>query len=107
MTLTQFGIALLVFCTVIEGAGQVCLKKSSASARRWLWVVGGTALLVSQGVVYTYTLQWIDISTAYPLGALSFVVVALLSRGLLAETITRRRWLGVCLIMAGCMCIAM
>ena len=46
-------------------------------------------------------------STAYPLGALSFVVVALLSRWLLREIITPVRWMGVGLIMAGCALIAL
>jgi undecaprenyl phosphate-alpha-L-ara4N flippase subunit ArnE len=107
MSITQFGIVLIVLCTVIEGIGQVCLKKSSTAKRRAVWVVGGTFLLIGQGVLYTYTLQWLDISTAYPLCALSFVVVALLSRWLLAETITPMRWAGVGLIMAGCVLIAL
>ncbi len=106
MSMAQFGILLIILCTVIEGIGQVCLKKSSTTAHRALWVGGGTFLLISQGLLYTYTLQWLDISTAYPLGALSFVVVAFMSRWLLAEIITPARWAGIALIMAGCALIA-
>ena len=106
MTVAQLGMLLVLACTLAEGAAQVCLKKSTAAASGFGWVGVGIALFIVQGIGYTCALRWLDISTAYPLGALSFVVVTLLSRWMLGEAITPQRWMGVGLIMAGCMMIA-
>jgi len=46
-------------------------------------------------------LRTLDISTAYPLGALSFVSVTLFSLWLLHEVISPKRWLGLTLIVCG------
>jgi len=108
MTIIQFGMFLIILCALIEGVAQTCLKKSTLSAGSRLgWISGGVILFAAEAGLYTYALQWIDISTAYPLGALCFVAVAILSRWLLAESITPQRWMGIGLIMAGCTLIAL
>jgi len=70
------GIVLVVASSAVEGLGQVCLKQSAtlpADKRRWLSL--GIALFVVEALLYSGALQSLDISTAYPLGALSFVSV--------------------------------
>jgi undecaprenyl phosphate-alpha-L-ara4N flippase subunit ArnE len=96
------GITLVVASSTIEGFAQVCLKQSATvvtEKRRWLWL--GIALFVLEALLYSGALRSLDISTAYPMGALSFVSVTLFSSWLLNETITRKRWLGLGLIVCG------
>ena len=102
MSPTSIGILLVVLAAAIEGFGQIFLKKSTLEhVRRPVWIVSGTAVLAVQAVVYTGALNFLDVSTAFALGTLSFVSVALLSKWLLREPVTIRRWVGVGLIMAG------
>ncbi len=96
------GITLVVASSTIEGFAQVCLKQSATvvrEKRRWLWL--GIALFVVEALLYSGALRSLDISTAYPMGALSFVSVTLFSGWLLNETINRKRWLGLGLIVCG------
>ena len=51
--------------------------------------------------LWTVVLHRLDVSVAFPMGSLSFVGVALLSRALLGEAVDRMRWIGVLCILAG------
>lgn len=96
------GITLVIASSTIEGVAQVCLKQSAtivAKKKRWLWL--GIALFIVEALLYSGALQSLDISTAYPMGALSFVSVTLFSSWLLNESIGRKRWLGLGLIVCG------
>jgi drug/metabolite transporter (DMT)-like permease len=102
MTLTAVGVVLVIVCTIIEGFGQVSLKKSvlgGGTVRPWLCL--GAGLLLIEALLYTGALRLLDVSTAYPIGSLSFVAVTVLSRWLLGERITAERWAGVALIVVG------
>ena len=102
MTGPLVGIALVILSSAIEGFAQVCLKRSavlSAGKRQWLGL--GIVLFIFEALFYTDALQSLDISTAYLLGALSIVSVTLLSRWLLNESIDRKRWIGMGLIVCG------
>jgi multidrug transporter EmrE-like cation transporter len=101
-TLPVAGITLVIASSTIEGFAQVCLKQSAtvvAEKRRWLWL--GIALFILEAFLYSGALRSLDISTAYPMGGLSFVSVTLFSSWLLNETIGRKRWLGLGLIVCG------
>jgi drug/metabolite transporter (DMT)-like permease len=102
MSQTTLGVGLVVLCTMVEGFAQLFLKKSSLAllGKRW-WAALGITLFVLEALLYTGALQFLDVSTAYPIGSLSFVVVTVLSRLLLGETVSRTRWFGVCLIIIG------
>ena len=96
------GIALVVASSAVEGFAQVCLKQSATvvtDKRRWLWL--GIALFIVEAILYSGALHFLDVSTAYPMGALSFVSVTLFSSWLLNETISRKRWVGLGLIVCG------
>ncbi len=101
------GIILVVVSSAIEGFAQVCLKKSAVlPARKAAWLALGIVLFVFEALLYTGALQSLEISTAYPLGALSFVAVILFSRWLLGEAIDLKRWLGLGLIVCGAALVA-
>ena len=102
MTAPLMGIVLVILSSAIEGFAQICLKRSamlSDGKLRWLGI--GVMLFIFEALFYTGALKSLDISTAYPLGALSLVSVTLLSRWLLNETIDRNRWIGLGLIVCG------
>jgi multidrug transporter EmrE-like cation transporter len=102
MTPLLVGIMLVVTASAVEGLAQVCLKRAatpSANKRRWLSL--GIVLFIVEALLYSAALRSLDVSTAYPLGALSFVSVTVFSRWLLNEKISPQRWLGLALIVCG------
>jgi drug/metabolite transporter (DMT)-like permease len=102
MSGTGFGTLLVILCTVLEGFGQVFLKKSVLPPFRWpLWGSLGVGLLSLEAVAYTKALIYLDVSIAYTISSLNLIAVALCSQWLLREKVTRIRWLGICLIFAG------
>ncbi len=102
MSATLAGIVLVLLSSAIEGFAQVCLKRSAiVSTGKFRWVILGVSLFIFEALFYTGALQRLDISTAYPLGALSFVSVTLFSRWILTETVDPRRWMGLALIVCG------
>jgi drug/metabolite transporter (DMT)-like permease len=102
MTPTAFGVLLVVVSTMVEGFGQIFLKRSALDvARRHRWILLGVAVLIVEVVLYSGALRFLAVSTAFPITSLSFVMVTLLSWQLLGERVTPLRWVGVGLILLG------
>ena len=102
MSPTAFGVLLVMVSTMVEGFGQIFLKKSSLDmARRRRWVLLGVLILMAEIVLYSGALRFLAVSTAFPITSLSFVMVTLLSRWLLGEEVAPLRWVGVGLILVG------
>jgi drug/metabolite transporter (DMT)-like permease len=102
MSSTMFGILLVVLCSIIEGFGQVFLKKSVLGAAQWIfWVTLGIAFYVLQTLIYVGALRFLQVGIANPISSLSFVTVAVLSQWFLRERVTKMRWIGIGLILIG------
>ena len=102
MSPTALGVLLVVVSTMVEGFGQIFLKKSALDvARRHHWILLGVGVLIVEVVLYSGALRYLSVSTAFPITSLSFVMVTLLSRWLLGESVTPLRWTGVGLILIG------
>jgi len=102
MTQTVTGVLLVVLCSIIEGIAQTSFKRSALETlRRARWLSVGIALFVVEALIYTIALQFVEVSTAFPIGSISFVVVTILSRYVLNELVTGVRWIGVALVVAG------
>ena len=102
MSAMLVGVLLVIVSSAIEGFAQVCLKRSAiVPTGKYRWIVLGVSLFIFEALFYTGALQRLDVSTAYPLGALSFVSVTLFSRWILNETVDRGRWIGLTLIVCG------
>ena len=71
------------------------------TALKNLWVVAGIILLLGFFASYLSALSWADLTFVLPSTAISYVIVALLSRFWLHEHITVFRWLGILLIVCG------
>lgn len=114
------GIAVLVVAMAVESFAQLFLKIGAAGGPRILaescqrfvsrwplgsipatWFVLGSFAYVLEISLYTFALHFLDVSVAFPMGSLCFVGVALLSRALLGEAVTRVRWLGIGFILLG------
>ncbi len=107
MSLKLIGMLLVLACTGVEGLAQICLKQSSRQpARRIRWIGVGVAMFVVEALLYTAALQRLEVSVAYSLGAMSFVVVALGAAWLLGESLPITRQLGIACIVAGCAVLA-
>jgi drug/metabolite transporter (DMT)-like permease len=107
VTGAHFGVALVLAATLIEGFAQVFLKKAALSpGGKTGWRVLGFATFGVEALVYTWSLRFVAVSVAFPLGSLSFVAVTLLSRCLLRETVDRNRWFGIFLILVGASLVA-
>lgn len=65
------------------------------------WVVAGIALLVLFFVSYLTALSWADLTYVLPASAIGYVVMALLAKFFLHETVPLTRWMGILLITAG------
>ena len=99
---TTIGVLLVVICTLLEGVGQVFLKKSVLGAVRWyLWISFGVVILLLDPVIYSEALLFLDVGAAYAISSLNLISITLMSRCLLGEKVTRMRWIGVCLIFIG------
>jgi|SRR5215813_10541129 len=102
MTQALAGVLLVLLCAIIEGFAQLFLKKSALTpAARKRWIAAGIAFFILQALIYTVALRLVEVSTAFPMGSVAYVVVAVFSRSMLDEQVTRIRWLGVGLIMLG------
>jgi drug/metabolite transporter (DMT)-like permease len=107
VSLKLIGMLLVLACTGVEGLAQICLKQSTRQpARRIRWIGVGVALFVVEALLYTAALQRLEVSVAYSLGAMSFVVVALGAAWLLGESLPIARQLGIVCIVAGCAVLA-
>jgi drug/metabolite transporter (DMT)-like permease len=65
------------------------------------WVTLGVVLLIVWQMSRMALLSWADLSYVLPVTSVGYVVVALIGKILLHETITDRRWAGIVLIVAG------
>ncbi|HET7365023.1 MAG TPA: EamA family transporter [Burkholderiales bacterium] len=102
MTASALGVLLIIVSGVIEGVAQVCFKKSAlAPQAKLFWVGAGIALFAAQAGMYTGGLQFVEVSTAFPITSVGFVAVAVLSQRFLGEPVTRARWIGIALIVIG------
>lgn len=107
MTGVMLGVVLVLVATLFEGFAHVFFKKATLdAARKAGWIGIGVAFFAVEVLVYTGALQFLDVSTAFPLGSVSFIATTLLSVWLLGETVTPTRWLGVGLILVGAILVA-
>ena len=107
MSQTSIGVLLVVICTLLEGVGQVFLKKSVLGAVRWyLWISFGIVILAIETLIYTKALTFLDVGAAYTISSLNLISVTLMSRCFLRENVTRMRWIGIVLISIGVSLVA-
>jgi len=65
------------------------------------WVALGVILLIVWQLSRMALLSWADLSYVLPVTSIGYVIVALLGKLALNESISPRRWAGIALIMGG------
>ena len=116
----MFALSLVAVCIVSGAVGQVLLKTGMSqigpigslgklirfgtlsSMFTNVYVIGGLLLYAAAGVFWLGALSNLNISFAYPLLSLAYVVAAVLGLVFLKEDITLLRWGGIVLVVAGC-----
>jgi drug/metabolite transporter (DMT)-like permease len=113
LTLQQYLVLLAVMLTASVGdtllshgmkqVGPVSVAHLGLlfSAMKNLWVVTGILCLLGFFASYLTALSWADLTFVLPSTAFGYVVVALLSKFWLHETVSLYRWAGIVLIVCG------
>ncbi|HCH56753.1 MAG TPA: 4-amino-4-deoxy-L-arabinose-phospho-UDP flippase [Rhodospirillaceae bacterium] len=109
---TKLVYAALLLAVAANAVGQILFKLSADRIREgsdgiltayftspYIW--GAVAFYFGASVVWVWVLQWLPISTAYPVMSLVFVLVPLAGIFLFQETQDLRFFLGVAMIVAG------
>jgi len=65
------------------------------------WVAGGIVLLLAFFASYMHALSWADLTYVLPATSVGYILLALVAKFALHETISPSRWLGIGLIAAG------
>jgi drug/metabolite transporter (DMT)-like permease len=112
------GMLFIFVSTFAESLGQFAFKEAADRPAtpaggpmmsvmvNWRWIVLGFAGFIIDGILWSVALYFLDITVAHPLGSIVFVVVALVSRFMLGEKISTRRWIGIACILVGSAIIA-
>jgi undecaprenyl phosphate-alpha-L-ara4N flippase subunit ArnE len=126
MTPTVTGILLVVAAAMVESFAQIFLKigaaggpgilmppfrhhalRLPAGASGKLWLSLGVLAYLAEIFLYTLALYFLDVSVAFPMGSLCFIGIALLSKWVLGESVSRTRWLGIGCILGGTILVAL
>ena len=112
-------MVVLLVALCLGAAGQVCLKAGLralgadppigavlASIVTNRLVLGGFACYGLSSLLYLVALSRLDLSYAYPLVALTYVIVTVLAWRLLGETVPLGRMIGLAIICVGVVVVA-
>lgn len=113
--LTSRQYLILALVSICAPLGDTCLSRgmtslpsitlahpaSLISAVFTPWIAAGIALLIGFFASYLTALSWADLTYVLPATAFGNVIVALLSKFWLHETISWQRWAGIVLITLG------
>ena len=116
--------AIVLFGVLLNAAAQLLLKAGAASVgpmragagRDWLatagslaqhpGIAGGLACYAISVVVWIVALSRVDVSIAYPMLSIGYVVGALLAWWLFGESVSAQRWVGIGVIVVGVVLVA-
>jgi undecaprenyl phosphate-alpha-L-ara4N flippase subunit ArnE len=114
MSSRLIGVLLVLAAVVCEAVGQLCFKHAANHARdstrlsairkvfaRFEWIGAGVGCFGVEWGFWTIALTLLPVSVAQPMASVELVVITLLSRSFLKETVNLRRWAGIGLILAG------
>lgn len=110
----RLSLVLLIISILLGALGQICLKRGMqqvgevditlATALRVatnILVLLGLGLYGLSSIFWLGVLSRLDLSYSYPLLAINFVLVPLLSQLFLGERVPSLRWLGILVICGG------
>jgi uncharacterized membrane protein len=94
-------IILLVVATVLGGIGQFLFKYAFTDKSLILTLAAGLGAYAISTAIYFYVLSRVNLSWAYGLNGITYVLTVVLAATVLAENVSIIRWLGVAVIVVG------
>lgn len=103
-TLESFGDLFLKKGTLATGISNVVLSNMFEFASRmiaspWLWI--GVVFLLANFFLWIALLSRVDLSVAFPMSSLTYIIVPILAITFLHEKVLLTRWAGIIFIIAG------
>jgi uncharacterized membrane protein len=102
------GICLVIFSTIVGAVGAVMFKLASKRLEKGFFVFLrnirlylGIVFYGISALIFVYALRFGDLSALYPVAALSYVWISLLSIKYLHEKMNTYKWLGISFIIVG------
>jgi multidrug transporter EmrE-like cation transporter len=86
--------------------GLSALRSSALTLALHPAVLGGLACYAISVVVWIVALSRVDVSVAYPMLSVGYVLNALLAMWLFGEDVSLQRWLGIAVILVGVSIVA-
>lgn len=117
-TLDRRTLQLVGFCVAMSVTAQLLLRRGMAAfadiggmdllqhAVASPWVLAGLCIHALGTAVWLLVLSRLDLSVAYPMGAMNYVLITLCSAVLLHERIPILRWAGTSVILGGIVVVA-
>jgi len=87
-------------------AGSAALWRAATGLAQHPFILGGLACYAISVVVWIVALSRVDVSIAYPMLSIGYVVNALLAWWLFGEDVNAQRWLGIGVIIVGVVLVA-
>jgi uncharacterized membrane protein len=94
-------ILLIVVSTVLGGIGQFLFKYAFLDASLILTLLAGLGAYAISTAIYFYVLSRVNLSWAYGLGGIAYIVAVILAATVLTEHVSVFRWAGVIVIAVG------
>ena len=91
---------------ILIGAPGTALARSALDLAQHPAILGGLACYAVSVVVWIVALSRVDVSIAYPMLSIGYVVNALLASWLFGEDVNAQRWLGIGVIVVGVVLVA-
>lgn len=118
MSTTLTTLPYILLCVVFNTGAQVLLKIGTKTLGEisFAWgallplslrlaqnpaIMVGLVLYVLSVAVWLFVLSRVDVSYAYPLSSLGYVLTALVGSWYLGEVLTPARWIGIMVILGG------
>jgi undecaprenyl phosphate-alpha-L-ara4N flippase subunit ArnE len=112
-------ILLTIFQCLLLASGQVCFKFAVEKITKFRfswpyfyeiitnwWLLASGIFLIAATVLWGFILKHFEFSIAYPITAFSYIFGILAAIFIFHESVSLVRWLGVGLIITGCILIA-
>ncbi len=104
----RLSIIIVLFVTIIISFGQIFLKLGTNNLNwgilhlltNYNLIIGAVLYLLS-GILFTVALKHGDLSILYPINALAYVWVSLISPYFLDDSMSLIKWIGIIFIIGG------
>lgn len=92
---------------ICETAQQLAYKHAHRAPKgKIMWTIIGATMYVPQTLALYFALTILPLAIGAPLMGASYMTVPLASKFLFGESVSKRRWLGILLIVAGLVLIS-